>query len=113
MLSGNCVNGRVTAPAQDLPETPVEVAWYHWLWVWFAALVLRLWLATLRVHANVPRIEVSYHRSEGEARAAYDGCLDLVGSDHSKILLVRVDEETMTQTIIDSFEGTDEEFDGE
>jgi hypothetical protein len=36
-----------------------------------------------------------------------------VGSDHSKILLVRVDEETMTQTIIDSFEGTDEEFDGE
>jgi len=63
--------------------------------------------------SNVPRIEVSYHRSEGEARAAYDGCLDLVGSDHSKILLVRVDEETMTQTIIDSFEGTDEEFDGE
>jgi len=57
LLSGNCVNGRVTAPAQDLPETPVEVAWYHWLWVWFAALVLRLWLATLRVHANVPRIE--------------------------------------------------------
>ncbi len=63
--------------------------------------------------SNVPHIEVSYHRSEGEARIAYDGCLDLVGSDHSKILLVRVDEETMTQTIIDSFEGTDEEFDGE
>ena len=34
----------MTAPNQDLPETPVEVAWYHWLWVWFAALVLRVWL---------------------------------------------------------------------
>lgn len=57
MLSGNCVNGSVTSPSSDLPETPEEVAWYHWLWVWLAALVLRLWLATLRVHAQAPRIE--------------------------------------------------------
>ncbi|MEY4403518.1 MAG: hypothetical protein RIR91_1553 [Verrucomicrobiota bacterium] len=57
MAVGNCVYGDVTAPAHDLPETPVEVAWYHWLWVWFAALILRLWLATLRIHANVPRID--------------------------------------------------------
>jgi len=33
------------------------VAWYHWLWVWLAALFLRLWLATLRIHANVPRVD--------------------------------------------------------
>ncbi len=57
MRSGNCVTDPVTAPSQELPETPVEVAWYHWLWVWLAALILRLWLATLRVHANVPRVE--------------------------------------------------------
>ena len=33
------------------------MAWYHWLWVWLAALFLRLWLATLRIHANVPRVD--------------------------------------------------------
>lgn len=54
---GKCVNRRVPASPHDLPETPVEVAWYHWLWVWLAALFLRLWLATLRVHANVPRVD--------------------------------------------------------
>lgn len=57
MRAGNCVHCPVTALNQDLPETPVEVAWYHWLWVWFAALVLRLWLATLRIHANVPKVD--------------------------------------------------------
>jgi len=33
------------------------VPWYHWLWLWLAALILRLWLATLRVRANVPVID--------------------------------------------------------
>ncbi len=47
----------MAAPTQDLPETPAEVVWYHWLWVWLAALLLRLWLATLRVRSNLPRID--------------------------------------------------------
>jgi len=44
---------------------------------------------------------------------AYDECLDSVGEDPSTILFVRIDEETMKETVLDSFEGTDEEFDGE
>lgn len=57
MADGNCVYGGVPSANHDLPETPVEVAWYHWLWVWLVALILRLWLATLRIHANMPRVE--------------------------------------------------------
>lgn len=33
------------------------VPWYHWLWVAPLALLLRLWLATLRIHANRPAID--------------------------------------------------------
>lgn len=33
------------------------VPWYHWLWVAPLALVLRLWLATLRIHANRSAID--------------------------------------------------------
>lgn len=33
------------------------VPWYHWLWVAPLALLLRLWLATLRIHANRPSID--------------------------------------------------------
>lgn len=60
-----------------------------------------------------PYVSMSYHRSEEEGRRAYDECLDSVGCDPSTILFIRVDEETMTDTILDSFEGTDEEFEGE
>jgi hypothetical protein len=60
-----------------------------------------------------PSVNMSYHRTEEEGRVAYDECLDSVGEDPSTILFVRVDEETMKETLLDSFEGTDEEFDGE
>lgn len=33
------------------------VPWYHWLWVAPFALVLRLWLATLRIRANRPFVD--------------------------------------------------------
>lgn len=59
-----------------------------------------------------PTVNMSYHRTEGEGRIAYDECLDSVGEDPSTILFVRIDEETMKETLLDSFEGTDEEFDG-
>jgi hypothetical protein len=57
-----------------------------------------------------PTVNMSYHRTEEEARVSYEECLDSVGEDPSTVLLVRVDESTMTETILDSFEGTDEEF---
>ena len=60
-----------------------------------------------------PTVNMSYHRNEDDARGSFQECLDSVGEDPSTILLVRVDEETMKATRLDSFEGTDEEFDGE
>lgn len=60
-----------------------------------------------------PAVNISYHRNEETGRRAYDECLDSVGADPSTILFVRIDEETMRGTVLDSFEGTDEEFDGE
>ena len=44
-------------PAPALPETPAVVPWYHWLWVAPFALVLRLWLATLRIRSNRPLVD--------------------------------------------------------
>ena len=60
-----------------------------------------------------PTVNMSYHRTEEEGRRAYDECLDSVGIDPSTILFGRIDEGTMKETVLDSFEGTDEEFDGE
>ena len=60
-----------------------------------------------------PTVNMSYHRNEEEGRRAYDECLDSVGADPSTIIFVRIDESTMKETVLDSFEGTEEEFDGE
>ena len=57
-----------------------------------------------------PTVNMSYHRNEDDARGSFQECLDSLGEDPSTVLLVRVDEGTMTETILDSFEGTDEEF---
>ncbi|MFN5804668.1 MAG: DUF374 domain-containing protein [Opitutales bacterium] len=55
-------------PAQD---SPVQVPWFHWIWVAPVALLLRLWLATLRFRANPgrfddaagPRVVVLWHEN--------------------------------------------------
>jgi hypothetical protein len=57
-----------------------------------------------------PTVNMSYHRNEDDARGSFQECLDSVGEDPSTILLVRVDESTMTETILDSFEGTEEDL---
>ena len=44
-------------PTPALSETPAVVPWYHWLWVAPFALVLRLWLATLRIRSNRSAID--------------------------------------------------------
>jgi lysophospholipid acyltransferase (LPLAT)-like uncharacterized protein len=36
----------------EWPEVPVVVPWYHWIWVYPAAWVLKLWLATLRINIS-------------------------------------------------------------
>ena len=41
----------------ESPDAPFVVPWYHWTWVAPLALLLRLWLATLRFRCNVDRID--------------------------------------------------------
>jgi hypothetical protein len=60
-----------------------------------------------------PTVNMSYHRNEDDARGSFQECLDSVGDDPSTILLVQLDESTMTQTILDSFEGTEEDIEME
>ena len=57
-----------------------------------------------------PTVNMSYHRNEDDARGSFQECLDSLGEDPSTILLVRIDESTMTETILDSFEGTEEDL---
>ena len=54
--------------------------------------------------SNGPTVNMSYHRTEREGRAAYDECLDSVEGGQFTVLFVRVDEETMKETLLDSFE---------
>jgi hypothetical protein len=48
---------RVPAPSRESTDNPAVVPWYHWAWVIPAALLLRLWLATLRVRSNAARVD--------------------------------------------------------
>lgn len=57
-----------------------------------------------------PTVNMSYHRNEDDARGSFQECLDSLGEDPSTVLLVRIDESTMTETILDSFEGTEEDL---
>ena len=57
-----------------------------------------------------PTVNMSYHLNEDDARGSFHECLDSLGEDPSTVLLVRVDESTMTETILDSFEGTEEDL---
>ena len=57
LLNERCDTWDVSDPAQEPTDSPAEVPWYHWIWVVPAAMALRLWLATLRVHSNVRHID--------------------------------------------------------
>jgi hypothetical protein len=57
-----------------------------------------------------PVVNMSYHRTEEEGRRAYQECLDSLGMDPSTVLFVRVDESTMEESILDSFEGTEDDM---
>lgn len=47
----------MTASAHLAADAPVRVPWYHWLWVAPMAMLLRLWLATLRFRPNPVRLD--------------------------------------------------------
>ena len=41
----------------ETPDAPFVVPWYHWLWVAPLALLLRLWLSTLRFRSDLDRFD--------------------------------------------------------
>jgi lysophospholipid acyltransferase (LPLAT)-like uncharacterized protein len=47
----------VSDTPRDPADAPAVVPWYHWVWVVPAALILRLWLATLRFRCNVEKVD--------------------------------------------------------
>ena len=49
----------MSATPRDPSDAPAVVPWYHWCWVFPVALLLRLWLSTLRFRCNVDRIDDS------------------------------------------------------
>jgi len=60
-----------------------------------------------------PSVEMSYHRDLAEADAAFFECQQNLTDDPSTILLIKLDGETMTETVLNSFEGTDEDYDNQ
>jgi len=47
----------VSDTPRDPADAPAVVPWYHWVWVVPVALLLRLWLATLRFRCNVEKFD--------------------------------------------------------
>ena len=47
----------VPANRPETPDAPFVVPWYHWLWVAPSALMLRLWLSTLRFRSDLDRFD--------------------------------------------------------
>lgn len=47
----------VTENRPETPDAPFVVPWYHWIWVAPFALMLRLWLATLRFRGDAGRFD--------------------------------------------------------
>jgi len=60
-----------------------------------------------------PTVNMTYHRDHQEALDEFTECTKSLTEDPSTILLVKVDGETMENTILNSFEGTDEDYMGE
>ena len=57
-----------------------------------------------------PTVNMTYHRDHQEALDEFTECTKSLGEDPSTILLIKVDGETMTETILESFEGTEDDY---
>jgi hypothetical protein len=57
-----------------------------------------------------PTVNMTYHRDHQEALDEFTECTKSLSEDPSTILLIKVDGETMENTILNSFEGTDEDY---
>jgi len=57
-----------------------------------------------------PTVNMTYHRDHQDALDEFTECTKSLGEDPSTILLIKLDGETMTETVLNSFEGTDEDY---
>ena len=57
-----------------------------------------------------PTVNMTYHRDHQDALDEFTECMKSLGDDPSTVLLVKVDGETMTETILESFEGTWDDY---
>lgn len=58
-----------------------------------------------------PTVNMSYHRNEDDARYSFQArIIDSLCGDPTTISLVELDLTTLQSTILDSFEGTDEDL---
>ena len=57
-----------------------------------------------------PTVNMTYHKDHQDALDEFTECTKSLSEDPSTILLVRLDTDTMTEEVLNSFEGTDEDY---
>ena len=57
-----------------------------------------------------PTVNMTYHRDHQDALDEFTECTKSLSEDPSTILLVRLDTDTMTEEVLESFEGTEEDY---
>lgn len=72
----------------------------------------KLFIVSMSTHDGPygPSVDTTFHRNEDDARGSFQECLDSLGEDPSTISLVELDLATLQSTILDSFEGTEEDL---
>jgi hypothetical protein len=57
-----------------------------------------------------PTVNMTYHRDHQEALDEYTECTKSLSEDPSTILLIRLNTDTMTEEVLESFEGTEDDY---
>ncbi len=57
-----------------------------------------------------PTVNMTYHRDHQDALDEFTECKKSLSEDPSTIILVRLNTDTMTEEVLNSFEGTEEDY---
>ena len=57
-----------------------------------------------------PTVNMTYHRDHQDALDEFTECTKSLSEDPSTVILVRLNTDTMTEEVLNSFEGTDEDY---
>ena len=57
-----------------------------------------------------PTVNMTYHKDHQDALDEFTECTKSLSEDPSTILLVRLDTDTMTEEVLESFEGTEDDY---